>query len=124
MNAKPDKLFTAARIAWILALLLAAGAISFLEFFIGPKFEQIYRDAIPGVPLPKLTLFITHHPLEITLFYFGLSGLGIWSMGQRRSKETIFVFILLLLQIGMTIYALYSPMDILITGVNSHASSN
>jgi len=42
-----------------LVVLVIAGAIlTFLLIFIVPKFQQIFKDALPGVPLPSVTLFV------------------------------------------------------------------
>ena len=42
-----------------LVVLVIAGAIlSFLLVFIVPKFQQIFQDALPGKPLPGITLFV------------------------------------------------------------------
>jgi type IV pilus assembly protein PilC len=42
-----------------LVVLVIAGAIlTFLLIFIVPKFQQIFQDALPGKPLPSVTLFV------------------------------------------------------------------
>jgi len=42
-----------------LVVLVIAGAIlTFLLIFIVPKFQQIFQDALPGKPLPAVTLFV------------------------------------------------------------------
>jgi len=42
-----------------LVVLVIAGAIlSFLLVFIVPKFQQIFADALPGQPLPAVTVFV------------------------------------------------------------------
>src|SRR6201999_1023329 len=42
-----------------LVVLVIAGAIlTFLLIFIVPKFQQIFADALPGKPLPAITMFV------------------------------------------------------------------
>jgi type IV pilus assembly protein PilC len=42
----------------IVVLVIAMAILSFLLVFIVPKFQQIFQDALPGVPLPGITLFV------------------------------------------------------------------
>lgn len=42
----------------IVVLVIAVAILSFLLVFIVPKFQQIYTDALPGKPLPGITLFV------------------------------------------------------------------
>jgi type IV pilus assembly protein PilC len=48
-----------AAMVYPLVVLVIAGAIlTFLLIFIVPKFQQIFQDALPGKPLPTITLFV------------------------------------------------------------------
>ena len=48
-----------AAMVYPLVVLVIAGAIlTFLLIFIVPKFQQIFQDALPGKPLPAITLFV------------------------------------------------------------------
>jgi type IV pilus assembly protein PilC len=42
----------------IVVLVIAAAILTFLLIFIVPKFQQIFSDALPGKPLPTITLFV------------------------------------------------------------------
>src|SRR5271154_1628324 len=42
----------------IVVLVIAAAILTFLLIFIVPKFQQIFQDALPGKPLPGITLFV------------------------------------------------------------------
>src|ERR1700735_363617 len=48
----------AAMIYPIVVLIIATAILSFLLVFIVPKFQQIFADALPGHPLPGVTLFV------------------------------------------------------------------
>ena len=42
----------------LVVLIIAGLILTFLLIFIVPKFQQIFNDALPGVPLPGVTLFV------------------------------------------------------------------
>jgi type IV pilus assembly protein PilC len=42
----------------VVVLVIAAAILTFLLIFIVPKFQQIFQDALPGKPLPAITLFV------------------------------------------------------------------
>ena len=42
----------------LVVLVIAAAILTFLLIFIVPKFQQIFQDALPGKPLPGITLFV------------------------------------------------------------------
>jgi type IV pilus assembly protein PilC len=42
----------------IVVLVIAAAILTFLLIFIVPKFQKIFEDALPGKPLPAVTLFV------------------------------------------------------------------
>src|ERR1700761_3291084 len=48
----------AAMVYPIVVLVIAAAILTFLLIFIVPKFQQIFQDALPGKPLPAITLFV------------------------------------------------------------------
>jgi type IV pilus assembly protein PilC len=48
----------AAMIYPIVVLVIAGLILTFLLIFIVPKFQQIFQDALPGKPLPGVTLFV------------------------------------------------------------------
>ncbi|MEI9999266.1 MAG: type II secretion system F family protein [Verrucomicrobiota bacterium] len=42
----------------VVVLVIAAAILTFLLIFIVPKFQQIFQDALPGKPLPAITVFV------------------------------------------------------------------
>ena len=48
----------AAMVYPLVVLVIAAAILTFLLIFIVPKFQQIFQDALPGKPLPTITLFV------------------------------------------------------------------
>jgi len=48
----------AAMVYPIVVLVIASGILTFLLVFIVPKFQQIYKDALPGQELPGITMFV------------------------------------------------------------------
>jgi type IV pilus assembly protein PilC len=42
----------------IVVLVIAGAILTFLLIFIVPKFQKIFEDALPGKPLPSVTLFV------------------------------------------------------------------
>jgi type IV pilus assembly protein PilC len=48
----------AAMVYPVVVLVIAALILTFLLIFIVPKFQQIFQDALPGKPLPAVTLFV------------------------------------------------------------------
>jgi type IV pilus assembly protein PilC len=66
-----------AAMVYPLVVLVIAGAIlSFLLIFIVPKFQQIYSDALPGKPLPGITMFVINlSNIFVDQWYLILGGL-------------------------------------------------
>ena len=48
----------AAMVYPLVVLVIAGLILTFLLIFIVPKFQQIFKDALPGKPLPEITLFV------------------------------------------------------------------
>ena len=73
-----------------LVVLVIAGAIlSFLLVFIVPKFQQIFQDALPGKPLPGITLFVIacSHVL-VSQWYFIIGGIALIVIGFKALRST------------------------------------
>jgi len=68
-----------------LVVLVIAGAIlTFLLIFIVPKFQQIFADALPGQPLPAVTVFvITCSHLLVTKWYLVLGTIAFTVFGYK-----------------------------------------
>jgi hypothetical protein len=103
--------------------LLGLGLINiFLPLFIVPKFELIYQEALPGLPLPGITAFIiaARFPLALVAFAWPIAGIiGVW----RQHRTAIWIINLGCLYfftlIGFTVIALFMPMtDGIIVGMS------
>jgi hypothetical protein len=74
-----------------LVILLGMGAFNlFLPLFIVPKFEEIYAEALPGMPLPVLTRFIIAARIPLMLIALAWSMAGIAAV-WRRSRAAIWI---------------------------------
>ena len=103
--------------AWPIAsivFLLGLGAINiFVSLFIVPKFEQIYQDALPGMPLPGITVFViaARFPLALVALMWPIAGIITF---QRRKRAAIWIIKLghlyFFLLLGVTVIALFMPM--------------
>jgi type IV pilus assembly protein PilC len=73
----------------LVVLVIAMLILSFLLVFIVPKFQQIFQDALPGVPLPGITLFVIglSHAL-ISQWYFVLGGIAAVVIGFKVLAST------------------------------------
>ena len=97
-----------------LVILIGLSAINiFLPLFIVPKFEQIYQDAIPGMPLPGITVFIiaARFPLALVALAWPIAGIiTVW----RRQRAAVWIiklgYLYFFLLIGVTVIALFMPM--------------
>jgi hypothetical protein len=97
----------------LVILLFFSAACVVLMLFIVPKFEQIYQDALPGKPLPLVTLFIILHRIAITLFDLAWPILGIYLFRVQKNYAILWINVGILfffLQIGITVIALFMPM--------------
>jgi hypothetical protein len=111
--------------AWAIASLVALlglGAINiFLPLFLVPKFERIYQDALPGRPLPEITVFIIAARFLFALVAFAWPIVGVIAV-WRRQRAAIWIinlgYLYFLLAIGVTVFALFMPIGgDLITGM-------
>jgi type II secretory pathway component PulF len=94
----------------------------FLLLQVVPKFEQIYEDALPGKPLPPLTLFVLQNRIGLALLDLGLlivSAVCAVARDTSANLATHFALIWNLLQGVMVCVALYMPMQTLSVGMSS-----
>ena len=90
----------------------AAGNILVLLAVV-PKFEQIYRDALPSVHLPTVTQFIISARIALVIIALGWPILGTVLVGLQKSYAILWInvgFLWNFLQLGITIFALFRPM--------------
>ena len=101
-------------------LLVFSAANLFILLFIVPKFGQIFADALPGKPLPPVTVLILTGRLFILVLNVALLILCAY-LTYHRSRRSILVLNLAtiwnFLQVGTTIIALFMPMAGTITGM-------
>jgi len=73
----------------LVVLVIAMAILSFLLVFIVPKFQQIFQDALPGQPLPGITMFvITLSHILISQWYFVLGGIAALIIGFKVFSST------------------------------------
>ena len=74
----------AAMIYPLVVLVIASAILSFLLIFIVPKFQQIFQDALPGQPLPSVTLFvIACSDLLVSKWYLVLGVIALTVFGYK-----------------------------------------
>jgi type IV pilus assembly protein PilC len=73
----------------LVVLVIAAAILTFLLIFIVPKFQQIFTDALPGKPLPGVTLFVIwcSHTL-VAQWYFVVGGIVAIVFGYKAMAST------------------------------------
>jgi type II secretory pathway component PulF len=123
MNALFNRLFAIWKVTRVVLFLLFASFNVFVAVFIIPRFEQIFQDALPGQPLPKLTQLIIFDRFSLTAFASILLVLGIFSVRRKQDNWCAFLLFVMSVQIGITIVALFMPMVVDITGMSSQAKS-
>jgi type IV pilus assembly protein PilC len=68
----------------LVVLVIAAAILTFLLIFIVPKFQQIFQDALPGKPLPGVTLFVIGcSNLLVTQWYLVLAAIALTVFGYK-----------------------------------------
>src|SRR5471032_596550 len=73
----------------LVVLGIAAAILTFLLIFIVPKFQQIFQDALPGKPLPGVTLFvIACSNLLVSQWYFVVAGIAGLVFGYKALSRT------------------------------------
>jgi type IV pilus assembly protein PilC len=79
----------AAMVYPLVVLVIAAAILTFLLIFIVPKFQQIFQDALPGKPLPGITIFVIDcsHFL-VDKWYLVLGGIAGCVVGYKALSST------------------------------------
>jgi len=110
----------------LVILFLFSAANIFLMLFIVPKFEQIFADALPGAPLPTITVFIISVRIALAIAALGWTILGSFLVWLRKPTAILWInigILCLFLEIGITIYALILPMFMPAGGMSDAPSS-
>jgi type IV pilus assembly protein PilC len=93
----------AAMVYPLVVLVIAGLILTFLLIFIVPKFQKIFQEALPGVPLPSITLFvIACSDLLVERWYLIIAGLAI-IIGGYKTVASIPAGILVLDKIALRI---------------------
>jgi type IV pilus assembly protein PilC len=73
----------------LVVLVIAAAILTFLLIFIVPKFQQIFQDALPGKPLPSVTLFVIwcSHTL-VAQWYLVIAVIAAAVIGYKAMAST------------------------------------
>jgi len=90
----------------------------FLLLFVVPKFAQIFHDAMPGQTLPRATAFIITGRIALMIIDSSWPVLGAYFIRKQERYAMLWInlgIIWTLLQIGITILALFVPMGGIIT---------
>jgi len=75
----------------LVVLVIAGLILTFLLIFIVPKFQQIYKDALPGKELPGITLFVIGiSNLLVSQWYFVAGGIVGLVVGFKIFSSTPF----------------------------------
>lgn len=73
----------------LVVLAIAGLILTFLLIFIVPRFQQIFTDALPGVPLPAVTRFvISCSHIMVTKWYFVFGGIAAIIIGYKALAST------------------------------------
>jgi hypothetical protein len=94
-------------------LILFSAANVFLMLVIVPKFMQIYGEALPGMPLPEVTVFVITARVGLAVLDLGWPILGSLLMWNRNRYSILWINIGLIwtfLQVGVAIFALFIPL--------------
>jgi type IV pilus assembly protein PilC len=79
----------AAMVYPIVVLIIAGLILTFLLIFIVPKFQQIFKDALPGKPLPSITLFVIGcSDIMVSQWYLILGGIVLIVGGYKAFAST------------------------------------
>jgi type IV pilus assembly protein PilC len=87
----------------VVVLVIAMAILSFLLVFIVPQFQKIFQDALPGKPLPSVTLFVigcSH--LLVTQWYLVIGVIALVVFGYK-TLSSIPAGILFLDQVALRI---------------------
>jgi type IV pilus assembly protein PilC len=79
----------AAMVYPVVVLVIAALILTFLLIFIVPKFQQIFQDALPGKPLPDITVFVIKcSHLLVDQWYLVVGGILLAVVGYKALSST------------------------------------
>ena len=105
----------------LVILITISAACIFTLCFIVLKFEQIYADAMPGKPLPGLTLLVlgSRFPLIAINALWPLAGIVLLMRNHRSTMIWLNLGTVLgLIELIVTVVALFLPMVSHIVGMS------
>ena len=84
----------------------------FLASFVIPRFTAIFHDMLGDRPLPMLTALVIQARWPIAAFACACAGAAVLVVWRKQSFHWLFaMLILLFLQIGGTVIALFMPLS-------------
>jgi hypothetical protein len=108
-----------------LVILYVISATNFIAMiFVVPKFEQIFTEALPGKPLPSVTLFIFTFRIGLALLALTWPIIGTFLLKKQKPYAIWYINISTIwnfFQIGITTVALFMPMVGLIGNISGYA---
>jgi type II secretory pathway component PulF len=107
-----------------LITLLGLSAIHvFMFLIVVPKFERIYQEALPGMPLPGLTGFVIGGRFVLALIALVWLVAGVVAAWQRSRAATWIIrlgYVYFFPMIGVTVLALFMPFcGVSVTGMSN-----
>ena len=123
LSEKVDEVVFALKCLFALALIVLSVPNFCVSMGIS-KFQRIFQDALPGKPLPLLTLSVINHPLLHHIVVLVLPLIGILVLVQARRIRTCTIVTAVLVcvigaQLFLTWIAMFMPMIGLVTGMSN-----
>ena len=100
-------------LAGLFLLTLACAGDCLVWLFVVPKFQMIFADALPGKPLPGMTLLFFRYNFlfALTALAWPIVGIGLYRLQNRYASYWIIGgIVLFFLLLGVTMFALFTPM--------------
>ena len=98
----------------LVTLFLSSSVNIYLLLFVVPKFEWIFAEALPGMPLPPVTVFIIAARIGLAVIALGWPIIGSVLVNQQKTYAILWINIGLIwtfLEIGTVVIALFMPMS-------------
>ena len=114
LSAKVDSLILGFKVGG-LAILIAFSLFNLMDSFAISRFRNIFADALPGAPLPALTVFFLNNQSFLTCLavLWPVLGLVVLRIFKRTSVVLVMLtcfLILVILQIVLNWTALFTPL--------------
>jgi hypothetical protein len=123
LSAKVDSFILGHKIGG-LAILIAFSIFNLADTFAISRFRQIFADALPGAPLPALTVFFLNHQTSVTFLAVLWPILGMVVVAGFKKPSSVMVLlycflILVIIQIVLNWTALFTPLVQLTSSISN-----